>query len=137
MTTEILCKALTSLSGLGLFLAAEPGVLQENDVAVLHLCDSLGCCISGDMIVGDELDFLAELLGKALCNRCQGLTLVGSILDLAEMGAEDDLCALIDQLLNGGQSGNDTGLIGDLLPAALKSSTVFLFNAAMMASLKL
>ena len=112
--SQFFCKALSCFFRLGLFLASETGILQKDDVSVLHLGNSLGCCLSGNIVIGDELDFLAELLGQACGNRCQRLALVRALLYFAKMGAEDDLCAFPNQLVDGGECSNDTGLVGDL-----------------------
>lgn len=112
--SKLFCKLLACVLRLGLFLASETSVLKKNHITGLHCCNCLGCCLAGYVVISDELHFLAELLGKTCCYGSKRLALVGSVLNLAEMGAEDNLCALFDQLLDRGKSCNDTSLIGDL-----------------------
>ena len=99
---------------LGLFFAAEAGVLKEDHIAVLHLGNCLGRSFAGDVVIGNKDDFLAELLGQALCDRCQGFALVRPVLDFAEVRAEDDFRAALDELADGRKRSDDTGLVGDL-----------------------
>ena len=47
---------------LGLFAAAEPGVLKEDNVAGLHGLDGLRGFFAGHVVISDKYDFLAELL---------------------------------------------------------------------------
>ena len=98
---------------LRLFRAAETGVLQQNNVAVLHRCNRCGRFLAGHVIIGNEFHFLAQLLGQSGRYGSQGLAFVGAVFHLAQMGAEDHLAAVVDQLLDGGQSRYDTGFVGD------------------------
>ncbi len=111
--SEFLRKLLACFLRLCLFLASEACILKQNDIARLHSCDSLCCCFAGDIIIRNEFHFLAELLGKTCCYRCKGLSLVGPVLDLSKMRAENYLCSLVDQLLNRRKSRNNAGLIGN------------------------
>ena len=116
--SKLFCELLASLAGLGLFLASETGVLKEDDIAFVHSCNSCCCISAGYVVISDEFDFLAELLGKSCCNGSKRLTLVGAVLNFAEVGAKDDLAAIVDELLDRRQCSHDTGLICD--NAALK-----------------
>ena len=111
--SELLCKALSCLFRLGLFLASEAGILKKYNVAVLHISNCLCSSFAGYVVIRNKLHFLAELFGQTLCNRCKGLAFVGAVLYLAEMGAKDNLCAFTDQLLDGGKCCDDTGIIRD------------------------
>ncbi len=71
------------LAVLGLLLAAETGILEQHHVALLHSLHSLGGGFAGDIVVGYEHHFLAQLLGQPLRHRRQGLLLVGAFLHLA------------------------------------------------------
>ncbi len=102
------------LSVLCLFLAAETGILKQDNVSLLHvlncLCRSLACYI----VIRYENNLLAELLGQSLCNGCERLLLVGTFLYLAEVGAEDYPAAVVNQLLNGRQRRYDSRLVRNL-----------------------
>ena len=94
-------------------LGAEAGVLKQDYVAVLHSGNGCPCIVADNIVVSCKNDFLAELLAESLCNGCKGELSLGAVLGLAEMGAEDDLCAVVYQLLYGGKSRIDPVLIGD------------------------
>ena len=93
-------------------LRTETGILKKDDVAVLH---SINCCAgiwTYDLRVGSKLDGLAEELGKPLSNRGKGLGLLVLFrLYLTEMGAENDLAAIGNKLLDGGKGSYETVLI--------------------------
>ena len=119
--TEQWCRLLRScgqllaegLAVLGLLLA-EPGVLEEDHVAVGHGLYGGGGLGAGDGVDVHELDLGAQLLAQPLGHGGQGLALVGAVLDLAQVGAEDDLGPVAPELLDGRQGGHDAGLVGDL-----------------------
>ena len=101
-----------SLSVLGLFFSVA-GILKENYVAVLHCCD---CCLgigANNFRICRENDRLAEALSKTCSYGSQRQLGLGLTLRLAEVGAKDNLAAVSDQLLDGGQSCNDTVVISD------------------------
>ena len=102
------------LTVLGLFCATETGILKQNNVAFLHVLNSLGSCFAGYIVVSYESNLFAQLLGQSLGNRCQRFAFVGAILYLTQMRAKNYLAAIIDQLLDGRQSCNDTGIVSDL-----------------------
>ena len=101
------------LTVLGLFCAAETGILKQNNVAFLHVLNSLGSCFAGYIVVSYESNLFAQLLGQSLGNRCQRFAFVGAILYLTQMRAKNYLAAIVDQLLDGRQSCNDTGIVSD------------------------
>ena len=102
------------LTVLGLLCATETGILKQNNVAFLHVLNSLGSCFAGYIVVSYESNLFAQLLGQSLGNGCQRFAFVGAVLYLAQMRAQNYLAAIVDQLLDGGQSCNDTGIVSDL-----------------------
>ena len=98
---------------LGLFAAAETGVLKKNDVAGLHGLDGLRGFLAGHVVISDKYDFLAELLRETRGDRSKGFALVRAIFDFAKVRAKDDLRAFADELFDGRKSRNDTGLVRD------------------------
>ena len=102
------------LTVLGLLCATETGILKQNNVAFLHVLNSLGSCFTGYIVVSYESNLFAQLLGQSLGNGCQGFAFVGAVLYLAQMRAQNYLAAIVNQLLDGGQSSNDTGIVSDL-----------------------
>ena len=115
-----------SLAVLGLFGTTETGVLKKNNLTGLHLGNSLRGSLTGYVVIGNKLNGLTELLGKTLCNRCKALVLVGAVLYLSEMGAKDNLSAVIKELVDGRKRSNDTGIVGDY--AALKRNVEITAN---------
>ncbi len=137
---EDLCHVSQSLSKLGVVLGlalVEAQVLKQHDLAGLEGC-GLCLCILADG-VGRKDDFHAEQFAQALCNGSEGQLLEGLLprflskgsrilallgllfhegfesgVGLAEVGAGDDCRAVFEQVLYGGESGNDTLVAGDL-----------------------
>ena len=97
---------------LGLFLA-ETGVLQQDDVAVVHGSDSSLCVLAHDVVVVSKDNGLAQLCAQSHSNGSEAELCLGAVLRLAQMAAQNDLRAVIDQLLDGGQSRIDAVLVGD------------------------
>ena len=97
---------------LGLFLA-ETGVLQQDDVAVVHGSDSSLCVLAHDVVVVSKDNGLAQLCAQGHSNGSEAELCLGAVLRLAQMAAQNDLRAVIDQLLDGGQSRIDAVLVGD------------------------
>ena len=60
----------------------------------------------------DHLGIRQQLL-KALCDRREGELCLRTVLRLAQMGAEDELTAVSDDLLDSGESCGDTVVVGD------------------------
>ena len=97
---------------LGLFLA-ETGVLQQNDIAVVHSSHSSLCVLAHNVVIVSKHNGLAQLCAQSHSNGCQAELCLGAILGFAQVAAQDDLCAIVDQLLDGGQSRVDAVLVGD------------------------
>ncbi len=97
---------------LGLFLA-ETGVLQQHNVAVLHGSHSgLGVLAHHVVVVGED-NVLAQQLAQTHSYGSQAELGLGTVLGFAQMAAQDDPAAVFNQLLDGGQSGNDAVVVGD------------------------
>ena len=101
------------LSVLGL-LCTITGVLQKNYVAVLHSLYSCLCVRSYNLRISRELYFLSQKLRQSLCYRRQRQLRLRLSLRLAQMGAEDYLSAVCDQLLDSRKCCYQTILVCDL-----------------------
>ena len=88
------------------------GVLQQHDFAVTQ-GGGQGAGILAGHVLG-HLDLLAEQLAQALCDDLQAQLGLPLALGLAHVGAEDDLRAVVDEILDGGQGGDDALIAGDL-----------------------
>ncbi len=80
-------------------------VLKQHELAGLQ---SGGLCLrilTDDVLCKDHVH--AEQLGKALCNRCESELFLPLSLGLAKVGACDDGSAVIQQILDGRQGGNN------------------------------
>ena len=98
---------------LGLLSTTETCILKKNYISIFHLRNCFGSCLSGYMIIRYEYYLFAKLLRQTLCNRCQGFSLVRTILYFSKMGAKDHFCAITYQLFDSRKCCNDTGLISD------------------------
>ena len=90
-------------------------VLQQQHLARPER-GGLGLGVGADGILG-KLDRFSEQLGKAdgdAAERQVGLG-VGVLFGLAEMGADDQRGAVVEQVLDRGQSGADALVVGDLV----------------------
>src|SRR5699024_7333994 len=94
--------------GLALHVA---DILQEHHVAVLEGC-SLGLGVLANH-VGSHDDFLAQKLGNPLSHNLQAQLRLPLALGLAHVGAENNLSALVYQVLDGGHSSHNTLVRGD------------------------
>ena len=94
----------------GLFVV-ETHVFQHNDLAVLHLRNAFFRVLADNVL--RHLDFLAECLGEVFSDRSEGILHVEFTLRAAQVGAEDDLCAMLVQILDGRQRAHDAGFVGD------------------------
>ena len=97
---------------LGLLLA-EAGVLQQDHVAVVHGGDSGLGLLAHHVVIVCKDDLLAQLCAQGLGDGGQAELGLGAVLGFAQMAAQDDLCAVVDQLLDGGHRRIDAVLIGD------------------------
>ena len=104
-----------SLAQLGIVLGLaldEPGVLQQHDLALFQ-GGGLGVGIRACDIGGHD-DLLAQQLRKAVRHDLQAQLFLPLALGLAHVGAEDDLCAVLHQITDGGKSGDDPLVGSDL-----------------------
>ena len=102
------------LAVLCLLSATETCILKKDYVPFFHSIHCLCCSFTGYIVIRNEYNFLSKLCGKALCNRCKGFSLVRSVFNFSEVGAENYLAAIVDQLLDRRESRVDTCLICDL-----------------------
>lgn len=92
----------------------ETEVLQENDLATSSSVD--GLLDLGTNTVVQELDLIAEKLLELGNNGSKRVLLVDRAVGTAEVGHEDDsLGIVLDGVLDGGESTDDTLVVGDLL----------------------
>ena len=99
--------------GIVLLLARlKADVLEQHGLAGLDLCREL-LRIGADDVLG-QLDLEAELLAQALGDRSKGVLHVVLSLRTAEVRAEDDRRAVVQQVADGRQRRVDTGFIGDV-----------------------
>ncbi len=97
---------------LGFFLA-ETGVLEQNNIAVAHGGNSSLGLVANNVVVISKGNRLAQLFAQANSNGSQAELGFGAILRLAQMAAQDNLCAVSDQLFDGRQSRIDAVVVGD------------------------
>ena len=69
----------------------ETGVLQQNDVAVVHGSHSSLCVVAHDGVVVRKHNGLAQLCAQRHSNGCQAELCLGAVLGLAQVAAQDDL----------------------------------------------
>lgn len=99
--------------GGSLLLGVESEVLEENDLTVLGVGNLL-LDLGADTVV-EEDDGLAEQLGELGLDRLQGVLLNSLAVGSAEMRGEDDsLGALVNSVLDGGKSGDNSLVVSDL-----------------------
>ncbi len=100
--------------GIVLFLfLVEADVLQQHDVAGLHLRDALLGILADDVL--GQHDRLAQLFGQAGGDGGQGVLHIELALGAAQVRGQDDGRIVIQQVLDGGQSRHDAGLVRDLV----------------------
>ena len=85
---------------LGFFLA-ETGVLEQNNIAVAHGGNSSLGLVANNVVVISKGNRLAQLFAQANSNGSQAELGFGAVLRLAQMAAQDNLCAVSDQLFDG------------------------------------
>ena len=112
---EYLCHGSQFLSEISavLFLAdIVSQILKEQKLARLQ---SSGLCLS---ILTDDIfcedDILAEKLTEAFCNRSQAEFRFPLTLGFAKVGTCNDCRSVFQQILDGGQSSNNTFIAGNL-----------------------
>ena len=95
-----------------LLALVEAQVLEQQQLARLQ-GGGLGLGVLADDVLG-EYDVHIKKLGEPLRNRSQAQALLPLALGLAQMRAGDDGGAVLKQILNGGQSRDDTLVARDL-----------------------
>ena len=101
------------LSVLGL-LCAVTGILKKNHVAVLHRLYRCLRVRSHYLGISGEFHFLSQKLRQSLRHGRQRKLRLRLSLRLAQMGAEDHLSAVRDQLFDGRKGCHQTVLVCDL-----------------------
>ena len=95
------------------FLFSEADVFQQDDVARLHGgCHRLGV-FADNFLVRCQLDLFVQQLGEAGGYRSQRELLLILTLRASQVGAEDDLGLMVDQVLDGRQRSDDALVVGD------------------------
>ena len=106
--SKSLCKL-----GIVLLLAdVKAEVLKKHDLAGLESCGLGLCILADDVLCKDHVH--AEKLGKSDCYRRKRELGLPLALGLAKMRACDNCRAVVEQVLDGGHSGLDTLVAGDL-----------------------
>ena len=98
---------------LGLFCTVT-GVLKKDHIAVFH---GFYCCLcigAYNFRISGKCHFLSKKFGQTSCHRRQGKFRNRLSLRLAQMGTQDHLSAVSDQLFDGGKRCHQTVLICDL-----------------------
>ena len=124
----LLVVVLLHLAVLGL---VEAGVLEESDLAGLEGLDDV---VSGHA-VGNELDREAELLGESVGDglererRVVGIRRAPKLdaLRTAEVAHENEAAALLEDVLDRGERGDDAGVVRDLPGAVLGHRNVEIY----------
>ena len=88
--------------------------MQKHHVAVLHGGHGGLGIFAGDIIVVRENDLFAQQFGQAHGHRRKAELFFRPVFGLAQMAAQHHAAAVLDELLNGGQRGNDAVIVGDL-----------------------
>ena len=102
---------------LGLALL-ETHVLEQDRLARLYLSGKL-LRVLADNVLG-QLDFLAEQLAQALCNRRERILHVDFALRTAEVRAEDHSGVVVQQVLDGLERRTDALVVGDVAVLVLR-----------------
>ena len=106
---ELLCELLVVLLLLG--MVAE--VFEKDYIAVVHGGDLLFRVLADDVVREYDVDLGQKLL-QPLRHGSKAHLGHELALGAAKVGAEDDLCAAVDEILDGGQRALDTALIRDV-----------------------
>ena len=94
-----------------LFLCVEAEVLQQQHFAALEISSLCLGILADDILCEDHI--LTQQLAQTLCHGSKGEVLLPLTLGLAEVGASDDSCALLQQIADGGQCCHDALVAGD------------------------
>jgi len=92
----------------------ESQVLEQDDLAVLCICNSL-LDLFADTVLGKD-DLLPELRLELRHDGSEGVPGVGLAVGATEVGHEDDaFCAVVDGVFDGRDGADDTLVVGDFL----------------------
>ncbi len=95
------------------FFFSETGILEKNNVAFLHIRNSLFSVLAYYLIVVSKNNVLTEKLGKSCRYGSEREFFLRTVLGLAEVRAKNDLTAVSDKLLDCRKSGNDSVIVSD------------------------
>src|SRR5262245_29388026 len=87
-------------------------IFEEQHISGFHLCHQ-GLRTWADTVLR-EGHFLSQEPLEPLRDRRQAVSGIGASLRATKMRAEDDLGSLVDGAIDGGKSGTDSGVVGDL-----------------------
>ena len=99
---------------LGFFVAAETGVFENYDVAFCHFSNCLLSVFANNGIVLSESNLSAYKLCKSCSSGSQRELVFGTVLGLAEVRAQNNLCTVFNQLVDGGKCSGNSVVVGDL-----------------------
>merc|ERR1711966_461940 len=95
-----------------LLVLVEADVLEEAHGAVVHARDGILDDVAHAVVnLGHGA---GEELGEARAARGEAELVLGAILRAAQVGGDEDLGAVLDEVLDGGDGGADAGVVGDL-----------------------
>lgn len=121
-----------SILGAALLLSVETQVLQENNLATSGLVDGL-LGLSTDAVLSED-HALAEQSLQNGDNGLQAVLGVDLAIGAAKVGHEDDgLGAVVDGILDGGESTDNTLGVGDVLVLIQRDVEVDLFGRVVLA----
>ena len=102
----------------GLFACVKAQIFQHDNFAGLDLAAQTCSFLANG--VEAHLDGNTQHVGQMLGNGCQGILHLSFALGLAQVRAEDNGSALIQQIADGGQCLTDTLVVGDGAVAILR-----------------
>ena len=104
-------QGLSKICAVLLLANVKTEVFQKHDLTRLK-CRGLRLGIFADDVAGED-HFLPEQFGKALGNRSKRQLCLPLALGFPKVGAGNHRCAVIEQITNGGKSGNNPFVAGD------------------------
>ena len=93
-------------------------VLEQDRLARLNLSGELLRILADNVL--RQLDFLAEQLAQALCNRRERILHVNLALRTAEVRAKDNCCIVIQQVFDRFERSADALVVGDVAVLILR-----------------
>ena len=108
------CQLFAELRQVLGFLFAEPGVLEQDHVAVFHSGNSGFGVLAHNVVIVGKNNFLAQELAQADSHGSQAEFFFGAVFRFAQVAAQDQAAAVFDQFVQGGQSRDDAVVVGDL-----------------------